>query len=104
MRHAGQAVIDNIQVSLTTKVPDDARGYAAAKVGALAKYAPAPVDLAAVRLTTTADRRRRPLVVAHAQLTVNGTGVNAEATAGTYTEVIDLLHDRLRDLLLKLHN
>jgi len=104
MRHAGQTVIDNIQVSLTAKVADSARDYAVAKIGALAKYAPAPVDQAAVRLTTTADRRTRPLVVAHARLTVNGTGLNAEATAGTYTEVVDQVHDRLRDLLLKLHN
>jgi ribosome-associated translation inhibitor RaiA len=104
MRHAGQTVIDNIQVSLTAKVPDDARDYAVTKIGTLARYAHAPVDLAAVRLTTTADRRSRPLVVAHARLTVNGTGLNAEATAGTYTEVVDELHDRLRDLLVKLHN
>jgi ribosome-associated translation inhibitor RaiA len=104
MRHAGQTVIENVQVSLTSKVPDDARGYAVAKIAALAKYAPAQVDDAAVRLTTTAGRRTRPRFVAHARLTVNGTGVNADAEAATYTEAIDLLHDRVRDQLLKLHN
>lgn len=104
MRNAGQTVIENVQVSLTSMVPDDARGYAAAKIAALAKYAPGPVKGAAVRLTTTADRRTRPRLVAHARVTVDGTAINAEAEAATYTEVVDLLHDRVRDQLLKLHN
>ncbi|MCS7484758.1 HPF/RaiA family ribosome-associated protein [Umezawaea endophytica] len=104
MRHAGQNVIENVQVSLTSKVPGNARDYAVAKIAPLARYAPGSVDLAAVRLTTTAGRRARPLVVAHARLTVNGAGLNAEVTASTYTEAIDQLHDRMRDLLLKSHD
>lgn len=104
MHHAGQEVIDNLEVTSADRVPEPARAYALAKMGALAKYAPGPVDSADVRLTTTADRRVAPVVVAHAHLRVKGTDVNAEAEADTFTEAIDLLHDRVRRLLLKVHN
>jgi len=104
MRHAGEAVIDNIQVSLTARVPDGARDYAVARIAPLARYAPMPVDDAAVRLTTTSARRARPRVVAHVRLAMAGLGVNAEAEAETYTEAIDLVRDRVTGQLLKLHN
>ncbi|WNV84846.1 HPF/RaiA family ribosome-associated protein [Umezawaea sp. Da 62-37] len=104
MHHAGQTVIENLRVSRTAKVPAEASDYAQQKIGPLAKYAPATVESAEVRLTTTADRRTEPLIVAHVQLSVNGTGVHAEAEAGTYTEAIDLLHDRVHSQLLRMHH
>ncbi|MBY8850007.1 HPF/RaiA family ribosome-associated protein [Saccharothrix sp. MB29] len=85
----------NIQTELATGVPADAAEYARAKVEAVAKYAPADVLFARVRLTADGPRS----VVAHASLDVNGTPVNAEATADTYQEAVDLLHDRLQHQL-----
>ncbi|TQM78940.1 sigma 54 modulation/S30EA-like ribosomal protein [Saccharothrix saharensis] len=85
----------NIRTDLGTGVPADATEYARAKVAAVAKYAPADVQFAHVRLRTDGPRS----IVAHASLDVNGKPVNAEAAATTYQEAVDLLHDRLQHQL-----
>ncbi|MBB4965654.1 hypothetical protein [Saccharothrix violaceirubra] len=93
-------VIDNIQLDLAEGIPAEAGEYTRAKVDAVAKFAPADVPFATVRLTFDGPR----LIVAHARLDVGGTPVNAEATAPTYQEAADALHDRLRHLLVELHH
>ncbi|MEU4445248.1 HPF/RaiA family ribosome-associated protein [Actinosynnema sp. NPDC050801] len=90
--------IANIQVDLASGVPGDAADYARGKVSAIAKYAPADIAYAKVRLSTDGPR----LLVAHASLDVNGTLVNAEASAGTYREAVDLLHDKLQHQLVNI--
>ncbi|MBM7809711.1 HPF/RaiA family ribosome-associated protein [Saccharothrix algeriensis] len=90
--------IMDISTDLAAGVPFGAAEYARAKVAAVGKYAPADVPYAKVRFTTDGPR----LVVAHATLDVNGTPVNAEASAPTYQEAVDLLHDRLQHQLAEL--
>lgn len=85
----------NIRTDLATGVPADAAEYARTKIAAVAKYAPADILFARVRLSTDGPRA----VVAHASLDVNGTPVNAEATGDTHQEAVDLLHDRLQHQL-----
>ncbi|MFJ6671199.1 HPF/RaiA family ribosome-associated protein [Actinosynnema sp. NPDC091369] len=87
--------IVTIRVDLATGVPGEATDYARAKVAAVAKYSPADIACARVRLGTDGPRS----LVAHASLDVNGTPVNAEASAHTYQEAVDLLHDRLQHQL-----
>ncbi|WP_053722183.1 HPF/RaiA family ribosome-associated protein [Saccharothrix sp. NRRL B-16348] len=94
MSHVHEIV--NIRIDLATGVPGDATEYARTKVAAIAKYAPADISYARVRLSTDGPR----LVVAHASLDVNGTPVNAEASAQTYQEAVDLLHDKLQHRLV----
>ncbi|QFZ19670.1 hypothetical protein [Saccharothrix syringae] len=84
---SGTPEILNPRPDLAAGVPVDAAGYARDKVTAVAEYAPA-------------DGPRS--IAAHAGLDVNGTPVNAQATAGTYREAVDLLHDRLRHRLANL--
>ncbi|GGP79242.1 HPF/RaiA family ribosome-associated protein [Saccharothrix coeruleofusca] len=76
----------------------EAGDYARTKVEAVAKYAPADVHYARVRLATDGPR----LVTVHASLDVNGKPVNAEAAAETYQEAVDLLHDRLQHRLVSM--
>ncbi|XVS62258.1 HPF/RaiA family ribosome-associated protein [Actinosynnema sp. CA-299493] len=87
--------IADIRVDLARGVPGEAGEYARLKVSAIAKYSPADIGYAKVRLSTDGPR----LLVAHASLDVNGTPVNADATAATYQEAVDLLHDKLRHQL-----
>jgi ribosome-associated translation inhibitor RaiA len=88
----------NIQTDLATGIPGPAGDYARSKVAAVAKYAPANIPFANVRLSMDGPRR----VVAHASLDVNGTPVNAEAGAPTYREAVDQLQERLRHQLTSL--
>ncbi|NUT53903.1 MAG: HPF/RaiA family ribosome-associated protein [Saccharothrix sp.] len=90
--------IATIRTDLAAGVPVDATEYARAKVAAVAKYSPADIAFARVRLSTDGPRS----VVAHVSLDVNGTPVNAEASAGTYHEAVDLVHDRLQHQLTSL--
>ncbi|WP_158845953.1 HPF/RaiA family ribosome-associated protein [Saccharothrix deserti] len=90
--------IVNIQTDLATGIPGAAGDYARVKVASVAKYAPADIQYAKVRLTTDGPRR----IVAHASLDVNGTPINAEAGGETYHEAVDLLHERLRHQLVDL--
>lgn len=87
--------IADIRVDLAPGLPGEAAEYARAKVSAIAKYSPADISYAKVRLSTDGPR----LLVAHATLDVNGTPVNADATAETYQEAVDLLHDKLQHQL-----
>lgn len=87
--------IANIRVDLAPGLPGEAGEYARTKVSAIAKYAPADISYAKVRLSTDGPR----LLVAHASLDVNGTPVNADASAETYQEAVDLLHDKLQHQL-----
>ncbi|CAL9505669.1 HPF/RaiA family ribosome-associated protein [Saccharothrix sp. NPDC042600] len=88
--------IANIHTELAHGIPSAAGDYARAKVGALARYAPADVPVATARL----DFDGPHLVVAHGRLDVNGVPVNAKAAAATYTEAVDLLQDKLKHQLL----
>src|SRR5688572_5870078 len=90
--------IVNIQTDLAGGIPGTAGDYARLKVAAVAKYAPADIQYAKVRLSMDGPRR----VVAHASLDVNGTPVNAEAGGETYHEAVDRLHERLRHQLVDL--
>jgi ribosome-associated translation inhibitor RaiA len=96
MSHVHEIV--NIRIDLATGVTGEAADYARAKIAAIAKYAPADIHYAKVRLTTDGPR----LLVAHASLDVNGTPVNADASATTYQEAVDLLHDKLQHQLVEL--
>lgn len=87
--------IATIRVDLAPGLPAEATEYARSKVSAIAKYSPADIAYAKVRLSTDGPR----LLVAHATLDVNGTPVNADASAVTYQEAVDLLHDKLRHQL-----
>ena len=93
--------MDYIQVSLADKIPEQARDYVSARIGELDRYAPAPVDFAWIGLTKTTD-----VILAHARLDLKWDEVQAYAEAGTVTEVIDLLHERVRRQLLtmQMHN
>lgn len=93
MSHVHEIV--TIRIDLAAGVPGEATDYARAKVAAIAKYAPADIAYARVRLSTDGPR----LLVAHASLDVNGTPVNAEASAETYQEAVDELHDKLQHQL-----
>lgn len=93
MNHVHEIV--TIQTALAGGIPGAAGEYARSKVAAVAKYAPANIEYAKVRLSMDGPRR----FVAHASLDVNGTLVNAEAGADTYREAIDQLHERLRHQL-----
>ncbi len=90
--------IVNIHTELADGVPAEAADYAREKVGALARYAPADVPVATARLDFDGPR----LIVAHGRLDVDGVPVNARAAGETYTEAVDLLHDRLKHRLLTL--
>ncbi|ROP35086.1 HPF/RaiA family ribosome-associated protein [Saccharothrix texasensis] len=96
MSHVHEIV--EFRVDLARGVPGEAGEYARVKVAAIAKYSPADIGYAKVRLSTDGSR----LLVAHASLDVNGTQVNAEATAATYQEAVDLLHDKLQHQLVNL--
>ncbi len=70
--------------------------YAKKKVGAVLRLAPAPVLFARVTLAhEDAPGMQRP-AVAKASLDVNGRPVRGHVAAGTETEAIDLLVDKLR--------
>ncbi|QQQ74204.1 HPF/RaiA family ribosome-associated protein [Saccharothrix sp. 6-C] len=87
--------IADIRVDLAPGLPGEAGEYARAKIATIAKYAPADIAYARVRLSPDGQR----LLVAHASLDVNGTPVNAEASAQTYQEAVDLLRDKLQHQL-----
>jgi ribosome-associated translation inhibitor RaiA len=87
--------ITDIRVDLAPGLPGEAAEYARVKVTAIAKYSPADIGYAKVRLGTDGPR----LLVAHASLDVNGTPVNADASAETYQEAVDLLRDKLQHQL-----
>ncbi|ACU35864.1 hypothetical protein KCV87_10585 [Actinosynnema pretiosum subsp. pretiosum] len=91
--------IVNMQLSLARRVPEAAREYAGVKIGCLGKYAPGEVPFAMVRLSYDGPRR----LVAHGTLHVDGHAVNADAGAETFIEVVDLLQDRLKAQLVKMH-
>lgn len=95
--------MDYIQVTLGGKLPEQAREYASARIGELDRYAPAPVDFAWIGLTTTADGPSQS-IMAHARLDIKWDEVQAYASAGTVTEVIDLLRERVRRQLVMMHN
>jgi ribosome-associated translation inhibitor RaiA len=94
--------MDYIQVTLADKVPEQARDYASARIGELDRYAPAPVDFAWIGLTTASGQSQS--VMAHARLDLKWIEVQAYAEAGTSTEVIDLVRERLRRQLVNMHN
>ncbi|MBB5801167.1 ribosome-associated translation inhibitor RaiA [Saccharothrix ecbatanensis] len=93
MSHVHEIV--TIRVDLAAGVSGEAADYARAKVATVAKYSPADISYAKVRLSTDGPR----LLAAHASLDVNGTPVNANASAETYQEAVDLLHDKLQHQL-----
>lgn len=95
--------MDYIQVTLADKMPEQAREYASARIGELDRYAPGPVDFAWIGLSTTANGPAQS-VMAHARLDLKWVEVHGYAEAGTSTEVIDLLRERLRRQLVMMHN
>ncbi|TWP54286.1 hypothetical protein FKR81_01640 [Lentzea tibetensis] len=94
--------MDYIQVTLADKMSEQTREYASARIGELDRYAPAPVDFAWIGLTTASGPTKS--VMAHARLDLKWVEVQAYAEAGTSTEVIDLLRERLRRQLVMMHN
>ncbi|GAB2817563.1 HPF/RaiA family ribosome-associated protein [Lentzea nigeriaca] len=100
MKHAGATEIGNVAIELDDRIAASARQYAYDKVAPLARYAPEPTGFAHVRLTLAGAR----MVAVHVNLDVNGTPVVAKAEAPTFTEAVDIVHDHLRTLLLKMHN
>lgn len=92
--------MDYIQVTLADKVPEQAREYASARLGELDRYAPAHVDFAWIGLTTTTNGPSQSVIMAHARLDLKWVEVQAYAEAGTSTEVIDLVQERLRRQLV----
>jgi ribosome-associated translation inhibitor RaiA len=89
--------MDYIQVSLGESVPEQARDYASARIGSLDGYAPDRVDFAWVDLT--ADKT---VIHAHARFDLKWVEVRAYAEAGTVTEAIDLLRERMRRQLVSM--
>ncbi|MBP2471823.1 ribosome-associated translation inhibitor RaiA [Crossiella equi] len=87
--------ISQLRIELDADVPGAAEEYARQKVSAVARFAPADIPYARVRIAEDAHR-----LVAHASLDVNGTPVNATASALTYQEAVDLLQDRLHHQLV----
>ncbi|WP_330274444.1 HPF/RaiA family ribosome-associated protein [Lentzea sp. NBC_00516] len=90
--------MDYIQVSLAEAIPEQARDYASARIGSLDRYAPARVDFAWVNLTSD-----KSVIHAHARLDLQWVEVQAYAEAGTVTEVIDLVRERMRRQLVSMH-
>lgn len=80
-------------------VPDDARTYAAQRLGALIEHIEEPVLFARVKLTQAPDPARDRPALAQVSVDVNGELVRAHVSAHAMREAIDLLQARLRDKL-----
>jgi ribosome-associated translation inhibitor RaiA len=77
-------------------VTSDERAYAHEKLAHIARFAPAPVLDARLRLRYEPDPARERPATAEATLDVNGRAVRAHVAAATMREATDLLEARLR--------
>lgn len=92
-------MVANLQIVTRGDVGPKAKEYARNKIGRLAKFAPAPVLFARVKLVIEPDPARERPFIAQALLDIEGTPVRAQVAARDPREAIDILGDRLRDRL-----
>ncbi|SDO27968.1 hypothetical protein [Lentzea jiangxiensis] len=83
--------------SLATSIPEQARDYPFARIGSLDRYAPDRIDFAWVNPTSD-----RSVIHAHARLDLKWVEVQGYSEAGTVTEVIDLVRERVRRQLVSM--
>jgi ribosomal subunit interface protein len=89
-------------VEIRGRVTDAERAYAREKVSQAARFAPAQVLDARLRLHHEPDPARERPAIAEATLDVNGRAVRAHVAAPTMREATDLLEARLRRRLERL--
>ncbi|MEU7824802.1 HPF/RaiA family ribosome-associated protein [Catellatospora sp. NPDC049111] len=91
-----------VQVRTYGPVPTDLIAYAARKVHVVLRHAPAAVLF--VRIKLSHDRGSAPLAAtARVDVDVNGIDVHARAAAPTLTEAVDLMQQRLRTRIQRIH-
>ncbi len=96
--------LPEVTVEVRGQIPPRAVEYARAKVLAvIGRNAPEPVLFAKVKLAVAADPAVARPALARASLDVNGRAVRAHVAAQTLRAATDLLHDRLRAQLTRLH-
>ncbi|GGM45536.1 hypothetical protein GCM10012275_15720 [Longimycelium tulufanense] len=100
MTGSAASVMPRVRVQTGGHVSSRAAEYARERVLALSRDCPGPVPYARVRLSRSADPAEPAL--AQVNLDVAGTGVRAQAAAPTFTEAVDLVHERLRERLSNL--
>jgi ribosome-associated translation inhibitor RaiA len=102
MKRTAPQQAPEIQVETRGQMPPGAAGYAQEKVRALFGRTREPVLFARVRLTRVANPALDRPAIAQASLDVNGRPARAHVAAGTVTEAVDLLQDRLAARLERL--
>jgi ribosome-associated translation inhibitor RaiA len=96
------ATILEPQLDVSGDMTPEVADYARKKVAGLARFTRAPVTHARVRMTRLANPAVERPVLIQGNLTAGGRIVRAQVTAHAPREAIDLLHDRLRQGLLRL--
>jgi ribosome-associated translation inhibitor RaiA len=83
-------------------IPRAAEAYGRLKLGRVYRFAPAPVASARLTLDRAPEDGARRRCVGRATLDVDGQVVRAEAEGADVLETVDVLQERLRELLVRM--
>lgn len=102
MRHDAHA--EPLAVDFRGAIPDKVKVYATEKLAKLERYAPRPILHAKLEIQEAANPAIATPVLAKASMDVNGHVLHASVEGKTPEEAIDLLYDRLRRQLERVHD
>lgn len=93
-----------LAVDFRGAIPEKVKQYATEKLSRLERYAPRPILHTKVEIHEEGNPAIAERFAAKASLDVNGNVLHASVSGTTFEEVIDLLTDRLRRQMERLHD
>lgn len=102
MRQDAQA--EPLAVEFRGAIPEKVKQYATEKLSKLERYAPRPILHAKVEIHEEGNPAIPARIAAKASIDVNGNVLHASVSGTTFEEAIDLLADRLRRQIERIHD
>ena len=93
-----------LAVDFRGSIPEKVKQYATEKLSRLERYTPRPILHAKVEIHEEGNPAIATPITAKASRDVNGTVLHASVAAKTHEEAIDLLADRLRRQIERVHD
>ena len=93
-----------LAVDFRGPIPEKVKEYATEKLSKLERYTPRPILHAKVEIHVEANPAIATPITAKASIDVNGTVLHASVVGKTHEEAIDLLTDRLRRQIERVHD
>ena len=93
-----------LAVDFRGSIPEKVKQYATEKLSKLERYTPRPILHAKVEIHEEGNPAIATPIAAKASIDVNGTVLHASVSGKTHEEAIDLLTDRLRRQIERVHD